>query len=263
VKDQYPSVYASLLMERAGLHLDEFELPAADQLASQALELFVRSGDRSGEAQAENLLGLADLETGRYIDARGHLARALEVFEALKDETHIAVVHHNLGILERRDDAGDKEKAAWHFQGALRTRRALNERRGVAETLNCIGVLAQLQGDPDTAWDCYAESLRLQGEVRNSFLAACAFNNLGEIAEIRGEWKPACSLFAAAEKLFEEIKSPFAAKVWETLSRVAGNLPNPETAILKSREEVHGKPLDELIAQVGSGHTVQEETTTP
>jgi tetratricopeptide (TPR) repeat protein len=98
--------------------------PRRGPRAEEARALFAALGDPEGQARAENLLGQAAMEERDFAAARRHFEPALRHFEAAGDATGAAIVRNNLGLVERRDDAGDKEAAARHLAEALRLRRS-------------------------------------------------------------------------------------------------------------------------------------------
>ncbi len=218
----HPALYAQLLRERAGLHLDHLEAAHARELAQQALALFAGLGDPQGQAQTENLLGQAAMEASDFDQARAHFSLALAHFERVGNIAETAIVHNNLGIVERRDAAnGSKTEAARHLNEALRLHRTLDDQRGMAESLNNLGVLAHGQGDLDEAWRCYVEALSGERALRHPFGEARALSNLGEVAEAQNRLEQACRLFAVSERLFEEVKSAYAIYTADLLAAAA------------------------------------------
>jgi predicted ATPase len=228
--DPPPGLRAHLLLERAGLHLDHDEPDAARTKVDAALDLFRDLEDPHGQAQAENLLGHAALAGRDYARAREHYLRALDHYRQTGDELHAAILHNNLGLLHRRDPSGDKQEAARHLEEALRLRRALQDRRGMAETLNNLGVLAQDATNWDAATRYYAESLRLEQELQHPLGVATALSNLGELFQARGDLNRALRLFAAAERLMQELRSPHAPYVSTLLEAAAAQAATGEAA---------------------------------
>jgi predicted ATPase/class 3 adenylate cyclase len=240
-----PALYARLLRERAGLHLDHLEWAEARQRAQEALVLFQQSGDLPGQAHAENLLGQAAIEEQAFAEARDHFAHALAQYERTQDALHAAIVHNNLGIVECRDTSGDRTRARQHLEEALRLRRLHADWHGLAETLNNLGFLAFEQGDMDEAERCYTEALQHERTLRHTFGIARALCNLGEVAAARDENEPACRLFAASEYLFHEVKSPYAAYATDLLTDTAAKQSVP---LADLRQAVQDTPLETLIA---------------
>ncbi len=247
LRDAEPTLCAHLLRERAGLHLDHGEWAEARSCAHEALAFFAERDDTEGQARAENLLGQAAMHERAFDEARERFSRALAHFErAGVHPVEAAIVHNNLGLVERRDAAGDKVAALHHLEEALRLRRAHDDRRGLAETLNNLGVLAHEQGDLDAAWQWYAEAARHERDLRHTFGVARALANLGEVAHARGEGERACRLFGAAERLFEEVKSAYTSYAAGLLADAAKTQADAEAALAALRRVVRERPLDEL-----------------
>jgi tetratricopeptide (TPR) repeat protein len=159
--------------------------------------------------------------------------------------------------VERRDQSGSAEeiaarrqKAEQHLQEALRLRRALDDRRGLAETLNNLGVLAYERGDMAGAWDFYREALEHEQAVRNTLGAALLLANLGEVARERGEPARAVRLLVVSEGLLEEAQSPAVplAVVAEMLDKAAGEAGIAPEALAVVRADMQRLPSSERIA---------------
>jgi DNA-binding CsgD family transcriptional regulator len=139
-----------------------------------ALELARQDGDAAAEWQA--LLDLGGLWSGRdYPKAGEYFQRALEHAERLDDPRLIArslvQVSNWLVNTERLRDAES------HLQRALAIMERIGDRRGVVETLDFLGILADLSGDfvkmgerMQQAADLYAALDDRQG--RSSVLAS-------------------------------------------------------------------------------------------
>lgn len=237
---------AALLRERAGLHFDLGETAQATERATEARALYQALGDDRSVARIENLLGLAAMDGRTFPAAREHLNRVLSYALASGDAVEAAIAYNNLGLLERRDEAGDKNTAASHLEEALRLRRAHDDRRGVAETLNNRGVLAQVQGNLDEARSWYTEALEAEREMGHGFGVARALSNLGEVAEARDEFPLALRLFAAAAFLFEEVKSPYATYAADLQASVALRLTGSE-AVQPLPAPDEGRSPEDLI----------------
>lgn len=258
IQKTHPRLTAQLLQETAGLivmqpgalmqYLDQNELAEAQEKAQRALAISQETDDIEGQAISENLLGLIAAFNGAYDMARTHYTWALTHAVETKDAILTAIVHNNLGIVERRDKDGSREEAAYHFQEALNLRRARDDRRGVAETLNNLGVLAFEAENWETAWKYYAEALEHERALSHPFGVAMVLQNLGETAEQRGELVHACRLFAAAERLMEEVKSPLVSYVLGYFTRVSALADVPEAKPEVLRRAVKNRSLDDLIA---------------
>jgi uncharacterized protein HemY len=79
--------------------------------ANEALAVFTERGDVDGQARAENLLGQAAMAEQDFDAARTQFTRALAYFEGANDPAAAAIVRNNLGLVERRDPAGNKTVA--------------------------------------------------------------------------------------------------------------------------------------------------------
>ena len=86
----------------------------------QALDLMRATGDRAGEAQTLNHLGLLELELGETRDALARFGQALETFRALENVRWQGTVLHNIGLVYQ--SLGEWPRALSSYDEALRLR---------------------------------------------------------------------------------------------------------------------------------------------
>lgn len=248
---------AELLLERAGLHLDAFQWPAARELAGEALSLFKALDEWRGNAEALNLIGLAAIEQRDFVTARQCLTTALTEAMRAGDRVMEANSMNNLGLVEQADEAGDRNRAASHWQAARTLYDQAGDRRGLAGALNNLGLLAQDADALDQARAYYEEALQLEEALQHAFGAARALSNLGEIADLQEEGERALRLFAAAEALFARVGSPYRTYTGELFQRAAARPSAPEGAP-ELRAGLGEKSLGELIRwATASGPTAE------
>jgi tetratricopeptide (TPR) repeat protein len=104
----------------------------------------------------------------------------------------------------------------------LDIKRKLGNQSGIAITLHQLGMIAQQQGDYETARARYAESLDIKRKLGNQSGIAITLHQLGMLAEIAGDKTEAARLFRQALEILERLKSPNAEIARESLARVGG-----------------------------------------
>jgi predicted ATPase/class 3 adenylate cyclase/Tfp pilus assembly protein PilF len=218
---QYGRLHCELLLELAGLRLDLGAPQEAEALSAQVLELAEHRGDPALAGQIENLRGQAAMDAGDFAAARDHLGSALARAQAAQGEALAGIIHNNLGLVERRDPGGDQVAAERHMREALRIRRSRGDSRGLAETLNNLGVLAYDRGDWEAARLFYTDALEHERVIGHLYGIGCTLSNLGEVARELGEAERACRLFAAAARVFEDTGCPAIATPVGYLKEVA------------------------------------------
>ena len=244
---------ARLLRERAGLHLDLQETAEARNRIEEALVLFQQLEDQRGQAQSASLLGQITLTERAFAEARGYFQQALAEFDRVKDRTESANIRNNLGLLERRDENGSNQEAEVHHKEALRLYRLLGDKRGMMETLNNLGVLAEKNNNMEEAWEYYTETLHLSHDLRYTLGIAICFYNLAEIAkgrETKSGKQRAFRLYAAAESLFANLKSRHITVAAEGLNGLLkdAQLGYSEEVLAVIRTVVCDKSLDQLLS---------------
>ena len=239
---------AEIWRERAGLFLDEKQFAAARRAAETALNASQNAGDERGIADAHNLLGLTARAERDWERARREFGVALQAFERLDLRSLAANVHNNLGIVEREAPDGKADEVVRHWKLALDGRERAGDRRGLAETLNNLGVQAQEAGQLDEAWNYGRQALQLKVELGHVAGAAATLFNLSEIAEARPDLKLAARLSAASETLFDKAGSPHTTIATAWLQQIAPRAGHTANSLDALRRRLKERPLSELIA---------------
>ena len=133
-RDRLELMRAEDLSVAAAFDLSYQELPAGQQ---QVLEQFRGMGDRSGQANVRNELGLLQQQAGDYPAAAASHQQALEVFRDLGDRFGEAETLNSLGELLLRSST--REQARGHHTQALAIARGLGTPREEARALEGIG----------------------------------------------------------------------------------------------------------------------------
>jgi tetratricopeptide (TPR) repeat protein len=128
----------------------------------------------------------------------------------------------------RRDFSGSPEELAERrnragilLHEALKLRRELDDRRGLAETLNNLGVLFFEMEDLGGAWRWYREALEYERQLDHLHGIGVALANLGEAAGDLGAAELGASLLAASVVTLAEAGSPVIEDVGKMLDEMA------------------------------------------
>jgi predicted ATPase/class 3 adenylate cyclase len=154
-------------------------------------------GDSSSESRARTLL-----EAGRVAFTQSDYAAAGRYFE--QSLTAFRMLEDRSGIVDSLNMLGllswvtsEYGTARMHFQAGLPLARALDDLRRVTVLLSNLGLVEAAQGDYDAATSRHQESLEILRSLGDTHGVAIALNNLGLVAAAQGRW-------AAAQQLFEE-----------------------------------------------------------
>jgi class 3 adenylate cyclase/tetratricopeptide (TPR) repeat protein len=118
---------------------------SGEEIMNEALEAFVVSGDRSGEAEAEVLLGEYLGNRGEREREAGHLARAAELIEGLPATAFTATVLGHLAAGAMM--AGDTEGSIRLARDALEIAERLGLHERKAQVLKVMGIGLVDSGD--------------------------------------------------------------------------------------------------------------------
>jgi len=145
----------------------------------EALDLYRRATDRSGEAQTLNNIGEVYWLLGEMRKALEKFNEALPIFQLVSDRRGEAVTLNNIGAIYWA--LGETQKALEKYNESLPIRRTVGDRIGEAQTLNNIGAAYQSLGEMRKALEKYNESLAIRRTVGDRNGEAHTLNNIGAV----------------------------------------------------------------------------------
>jgi tetratricopeptide (TPR) repeat protein len=156
-------------------NFDQIQIKAAKEVAPkclgdfwpEALRLYQLAIDstrrtKDDETLASLLLSLGNLllRTGEYRTATSTYKESLGIFEKLGDQAGIAVILHQLAMIEQ--DKGNYPEASRLYNESLEIKRKLGDQAGMAATLGQLATMEYLKGN-------YDEAKKLYDQVRDAF----------------------------------------------------------------------------------------------
>ncbi|MFC5576441.1 protein kinase [Lysobacter niabensis] len=168
---------------RAWFELGKFSIlagqaqPAVDEYLVRALVLYRRSGNRYGESETANAMGIGYARLGQSDDAEQQYREAVELRRAVGNRRGLATSLRNLGnILSQR---GKFDEAARTLKQAGELHAALGDRAGLAAVENELGVLAEERGDYPAALAAFRRALQTWQQIGEKPGTAQALNDIG------------------------------------------------------------------------------------
>jgi CHAT domain-containing protein/tetratricopeptide (TPR) repeat protein len=163
-------------------------------------------------AEAFNLGSLIAADKVRAEDAADHVRRtsqmferAVELFRAAGDRKGEGDALRLLGWLYRQIDL---RRSLDYYRQALEAHRPIGERYLMAETLNGMGTIYHLLGEPQQSLDLLQQSLRLFRDLKARYGEALALHNLGLIHTELGEPAIALDYYNQALLAFRALRAP-------------------------------------------------------
>lgn len=149
-----PRVLVRALRGRQTFHLVRGDVAAGHAIGERVMALMERESDPAALLQAHRAFGLGLIYLGRFAEARRHLTRALELYDAERDAPHrldygsdpkvLALAHLGWALWFEGE-----EVAAWRSDAAaLAEARALGHPHSLAFALAFSCALAQFAGRP-------------------------------------------------------------------------------------------------------------------
>lgn len=182
-----------------GVWFDRFE--AEHDNLRAALEWLAQSGGAEKGLRLGGAMWQFWEVRGYLAEGRERLARLLALPGASVRTKARMKVLYAAGVLA--DAQGDYAAARALFEESLAINRELGDRRGIAVSLNNLGIVTLRQQDYTAARFLYEESLAIWRELGNRRAIALSLNNLGNVANMQGNYAAARSLHEESLAIFK------------------------------------------------------------
>jgi len=179
------------------------DYPAAAASLAQAVALYGDTGDLPGQAHALTQLAYLHVLTGDYPAAAASAQQALALARGASDRSVEADALIHLGLVEQL--TGDYPAAAASQRQALTLCHELGNLEGQAEALNCLGVVQQETGDYPAAAASQRQALALFRDLGDRSGQAWAINDLGVVQQETGDYPAAAASHQQALALFGDL----------------------------------------------------------
>ncbi len=195
----------------------------------RALELRRESGDELGVAMSSNAIGLVHLREHRLGEARDHLERSLESARALGDRLWEGIVQGNL--VRCLLDLGRPEEATALAEQAIGVHRRTGNRMSEFACLTSLSAAWRELGRADRSLGFIQKALELAQELEHTVREGYALLELGRIHVLLGQMEEALSCFHEAAVLHRAIADHVReAEAFEGVGEVYQALERPEEA---------------------------------
>jgi tetratricopeptide (TPR) repeat protein len=169
----------------------------------ETLTLYRDMGNREGEAQILNAIGVVSNRQNKFEQAIEHYQASIKIKEELKDKRGIAASLGNLGlvyeILGRRDDA------LAVLTRSLEIKREIGDKLGISTALNKIGQIYQSDGRFEEALANFERSYDMRKEAGSKDLMASSLSDMGTVYSMMGEYDESLKMDSLALALRTEI----------------------------------------------------------
>ncbi|MBW8808823.1 MAG: tetratricopeptide repeat protein [Lysobacter sp.] len=182
----------------------------------QAVELRRAVGNRRGLATSLRNLGNVLVLTGQFDEAQRSLQQARELHAALDDRHGLAAVENELGLLA--EERGDYPGALAAFRRALSAWQQAGDAGGTAQALNDIGFAHYQLGAYDDAEAYLQQSQAAYAKLDDETGRIRTAQNLGQLATARGQWP------LARERLHSSLRDALAKQMMEEAAVSRRNL---------------------------------------
>ena len=174
----------------------------AYHVAREALALAQEIGYIDGLARAHNLAGIKYLDFGEYELAMTHYLTALEIETELENETAMAMLLSNIGLIHLEQK--NYTKATEYLFESIQRRENLGQYNENYLTYNNLGVIHRHRGDYEIALEHFfkANELSLEIDPPDSVLYMISTLNIGNTYRNLGNLEQASGYLFRADEFF-------------------------------------------------------------
>jgi tetratricopeptide (TPR) repeat protein len=194
-----PELRTKAVAFAAGAALRVGDLPLAEALYSEVLELARERDDLEGEARALSDLGTVAAVGGDLPSARRFLEESVERYRELGVPRGLAIALSNLGDAAGQERCFDEAIAV--TTEALAIQRELGDRGRAAISLNNLGSFSLQSGDTDRAREWLEECVALTFELGYKEVMAYALASFVQLCVLDGDPARAAHLAGVADQL--------------------------------------------------------------
>jgi tetratricopeptide (TPR) repeat protein len=154
-------------------------LDLARQNAADSVRLYLEAGDRWGQSQGYNTLGLIEADAGRFGDALEFHLKALAIREQTGDKEGLSYSFNNLGNVYRNISEFDKA-LRYHEQG-LALKVELGNKSSEAYSHHNIGLVYFALQDDSNALAAYRRGLAIREQLDDHRAIGVSLNAIGQV----------------------------------------------------------------------------------
>lgn len=196
VKGEYANIY---------LYLGNIEL--AQKYAEEAIEIFQKTVNKTGELAASNIVGLVFRNSGKFDRALEIYNRNLEIDRELKDRYGEEIDLGNIGDIYT--ESADYKTALNYYQIALKIAVEIDDRIGEAINLGAISTVYAYQGDYERSIAFSKKAIKIHLETGYKSGECNDLGNLGLTYMELGEYTKSIEYQNQALKVAYEIDEKY------------------------------------------------------
>jgi CHAT domain-containing protein len=170
----------------------------------EALQIWREVGDRSGEAETLNIMGLVyHLLKRDTPKARDHYNQALQIWRSAGDRRGEAEALNNIARVY--ESLGERQIALDHYAQALQPWRDAGDRYGEAWTLYNMGRVYYFLKMAQKAIDYHTRALKIWRDLGDLSREAAALNSIGEAYVLLNDYKNALHDYEQARQRWQAV----------------------------------------------------------
>ncbi|MBI5806231.1 tetratricopeptide repeat protein [candidate division TA06 bacterium] len=182
------------------------QLDKSRNIIETVLDSAEKGGDFMAQAIALHNRGNILLHTGNNGEAIASFSKALSIYQTLRNDKEIALIHGSLG--KAFELTGEIPKAVENYRAALELSTTINYAEGVALQNNNIGNPLLMQGEIEEALKHFTKALETAKKIGDIRVESLSSGNIGIINAMAGDYDLALGFFEMSLAAAEETREP-------------------------------------------------------
>lgn len=205
---QAPLIVAQAQLQKAYVQRRRISLDEALMTVETAKQIFVEQGDSLGTHWALMLLGDLRSKRGHFEEAKLSSQKTLSFFTEIGHQKGRAQALYQHTVSNYRL-ANDTEQAHIGFEEVLSICRQTNDRRGIANAHNSLGLLASRRDSQEEAAEHYHQAIEYQRQIDDREGLARSLSNLSIAQQIRQNLPQAVQSLEESLVIRRQIGNPY------------------------------------------------------
>ncbi len=198
-------------LNEASQKLRNQDRAAAMTYAKEALQIATSGNCKEMKALSLKNIGAIYFLTGSYELALTNYNQALDIYEAMGNQTGISACNHNIAYVYEK--LSNFDFARRHYAKSLEMDKALGDLAGVAATLNNISILHFHEGHLNLALEMMMQALQISRNIKDPEVEADCLMNIGSVLETQKQYEQAILKYQEAMHVYQVLGDDYRVSV--------------------------------------------------
>lgn len=208
------------LTKELAVSLSKTNVDLSKHYANECLNLSIKTGNKSGEASAYNIVGTLHFNRGEYVEAMELYLKALHIFTELDDKKQISIIYTNIGTLHLKQS--NLKEARRNLESAIELKEKIDATRGLANSYLSLAAIIFMEGDLDLALIYFEKGRQLAQTTKEAHIEAACLNGMAAIQFKKENYSEAVKGYSKVLELYKSFDGDNRKMIAGVLHNLAG-----------------------------------------